>query len=640
MRRLAAAICVALLLSAGLPAHATAASVAQTWPVGIEPFGVTIDPRDGKVYVAISDHNNWSGTEYMWAIDPTVPLPWDPAALPRFLLPRIQVMSALDQDLDRLFVSTAGGLAIVDVPTHTLVTNVALGTTAGVALDKSTHRVYATTLSSGASLTGVALVDGASGSVLATRQATSPNDAWWDVVQDPVRHRLYVTNGNFGGAPSLVVLDDGDLSLVANIPLPAIPRLALSVDVARGLVYVGGFSSGSAPFGSLYAIDEGSLQIVRTLDVGGGIASPFSMTLMPETNTLYISNIAGFNGSYPGNALVTVETSTFSVVARLALPFQPGQSAIHPDGRLYLAGFDTRQLAVIKLTNSAPVIDMVAVDPVGARTNDLVNARVTAHDPDGDAITFTYRWYRNSVLLPDETAATLDLGKPGNGDRGDLVTVQVTTSDGHMASASVSSSFRVADTAPSVAVSLDDAAPRTNDTLIATAVGSDADADVLTYTFTWTVNGTVRRTQSGSGTSDTFDLSLAGNGDRADTVSVSVVAFDGSLQSAVAQASATVADSAPTVSVSLSDTRPSKRTVLTATAAGRDADNDTLTYTFTWRVNDKLKQTTSGGANTSSFDLRAAEAEVGDRVTIDVLVSDGAATASASASATVTPAGR
>src|SRR5713101_2680197 len=283
MRRLVAALCVAVLLSVGLPVHATAASVAQTWPVGIEPFGVTIDPRDGKVYVAISDHNNWYGTEYMWAIDPSVPLPWDPTALPRFQLPRTQVMSVLDQDLDRLFVSTAGGLAVVDVPTHAVIANVALGATAGVALDRATHHVYVT---GGTSLNAVALVDGVSGNVLVTRQATNVNDAWWTLAQDPVRHRLYVANGNYSGSPSLVVLDDSDLSIIANIPLPAVPRLALSVDVARGLVYIGGFTSGTSPFGSLYAIDEDSLQIVRTLDVGGGLASPFSMTLVPETNTL------------------------------------------------------------------------------------------------------------------------------------------------------------------------------------------------------------------------------------------------------------------------------------------------------------------------------------------------------------------
>jgi len=101
-----------------------------------------------------------------------------------------------------------------------------------------------------------------------------------------------------------------------------------------------------------------------------------------------------------------------------------------------------------------------------------------------------------------------------------------------------------------------------------------------------------------------------------------------------------VRNSAPTLTVSLSDTTPTKRTILTATAVGRDADGDTLTYTFSWRLNGKLKETTTGASAASALDLRAVEAGIGDVVSVDVVVSDGAATAAANASARVTPAGR
>lgn len=628
MRRFATTVIAIALMCTSFATHASAATVATTYPLGIEPFGVTIDPRDGKVFVAISDHNNWYGPEYMWAIDPASPPPWD--SPPRFQLPRVQMMSILDISLDRLFVSTNDGLTIVDPHTHAVLATVALGGVGvGLALDAATHHVYVATLN------GAALVDGTTGAVLARRSAASTTDAWWHIAHDPVRHRVFVTNGNFTGSPSLVVLDDADLSLIANIALPAIPRLALTVDVARGLVYVGGFSSGSAPFGSLYAIDESSLQIVKTLDVGDGRASPFSTTLVGDT--LYVSVTA--RSGWPGSGIVVVDATAYTISDRISLSFQPGQTALHPDGRLYVAGHDARLLAAIDLHDHAPRIDSVSLDPASPATNDMLRATVAAHDAEGDPFTLTYQWTVNGVTRTGETGPMLDLSRAGNGDRSDLVCITVNLT-GHIGSDSASRCVRIADTAPAAAVALDATTPTTNATVRASVTATDADADTLAYTYTWTVNGVARRVVSSASTTDGFDLSTTDNGDRGDVVAVSVVASDGTLQSAPATASVTVANSAPTLSVSLSDSSAEKHVLLVATSSAADADGDTLSLTFTWRINGSVRQTTTGTASlSSSFDLRRAAAKIGDRVTVDVTLSDGAATAAASASATVTPAG-
>ena len=72
----------------------------------------------------------------------------------------------------------------------------------------------------------------------------------------------------------------------------------------------------------------------------------------------------------------------------------------------------------------------------------------------------------------------------------------------------------VADSAPSATVGLAPANPGTGATVTATATRSDPDGDAVGLTFVWTVNGTIRRTfTSSSQLSDTFDLSVAGNGD-------------------------------------------------------------------------------------------------------------------------------
>jgi hypothetical protein len=198
----------------------------------------------------------------------------------------------------------------------------------------------------------------------------------------------------------------------------------------------------------------------------------------------------------------------------------------------------------------------------------------------------------------------------------------------------------VRDTAPVAAVALDPATPSTDATLRATATASDLDGDALQYTFRWSVGGVEKRAVTSASPTDAFDLSMAGNGDGGDVVTVEVVASDGTLESATASASATVANTSPTVAVWPSDKTANKHDVLVATVTARDADGDALTFTYVWRIDGVVKQTTSGtSATTNELDLRDMGAHIGDVVMLTVTASDGSASASASASATVTPAG-
>jgi YVTN family beta-propeller protein len=589
------------------PGSVDAASVAQTWPVDKEPFGVTVDPRDGLVYVANSDASiSPFGGGLLSIIDPmsssprTVALSYKP------------IMSAIDPSLGRLFVTTARDwLLVIDLQAMSEV-NRSLGGGLGIAVDQQTHRVYSTWSE------GLAVMDGATG-VQVTRLAAPVGDAWWGVALDPSTHRIYLTNLNLS-APSLVVLDNRDLSLVANIPLPEIPRFALAVDAERQLVYVSGYTEA----GNLYVIDATALQIARTISVG---SFPISATLVPETDRLYVSNAGS-------RSLSVVDTATFAVVQTIALPWQPGQSALHPDGRLYVAGFDARLAGAVLLTNSAPVIDGVTLSPSPPHTNDVLQSSVAAHDADGDPVVYSYEWLRNGAPLVNVTGPSLDLSVAGHGDRGDTITVRVTATDGQATSVPVSASVVIADAAPSIGVVLNLTAPRTNEVVTATATSSDADGDSLTYTFTWKVNSVVRASASSPNSSSSFDLAVAGNGDRGQTVQVEVVASDGTLDSPVASASAVVANTSPTVTVSVSDAAPQSRDVLVATTNAQDADADPLALTYTWSVNGIVKQT--GASN--SFDLAVkGQGDNGDVITVTATASDGSASATASASATVTP---
>ena len=145
--------------------------------------------------------------------------------------------------------------------------------------------------------------------------------------------------------------------------------------------------------------------------------------------------------------------------------------------------------------NEPPVVDTVTIDQATPRTNDTLTVTVTSHDPDDNPVTHAYQWTKNGTDIAGATGATLDLSVVGNGDRGDLIRVRVTASDGSATSAPVTSSpVTVLNTAPTATVSLDDGSPNTNATLTATATRADVDGDTVSLTYLWTVNGVpVRR---------------------------------------------------------------------------------------------------------------------------------------------------
>jgi hypothetical protein len=128
-----------------------------------------------------------------------------------------------------------------------------------------------------------------------------------------------------------------------------------------------------------------------------------------------------------------------------------------------------------------------------------------------------------------------------------------------------------------------------------------------------------------------------GNGDHGDVVIVEVVASDGTLDSAVATASASVINSAPTVAVSLNTTTPTTKTVLAATVVGQDPDRDALTYVYTWKLNGVVKRTVTTTATTDRYDISVkGNGKKEDGVTVTVTASDGTLTSpAASLSATI-----
>ena len=174
-------------------------------------------------------------------------------------------------------------------------------------------------------------------------------------------------------------------------------------------------------------------------------------------------------------------------------------------------------------------------------------------------------------------------------------------------------------------MALGEHSPLTNDVLTATATDSDPYGNPVTLTYVWTVNGTVKQTFISTALTDSFNLSVPGNGDKGDTIVVAVTPNDGIVSGAAVTDTATVADTPSVATVVLNEHAPLTNDLLIATATKSDADGDPVSLTFVWTVNGTVKRTfTSATATSDSFDLSTLGAgDAGDTIVVAVTPNDG-----------------
>ena len=124
-------------------------------------------------------------------------------------------------------------------------------------------------------------------------------------------------------------------------------------------------------------------------------------------------------------------------------------------------------------------------------------------------------------------------------------------------------------------VSVTPSSPRTGDTLTANVDASDPDGDPLTYSYQWRRNGADISGADGA----TLDLSVAGNGDKSDTITVRVTASDSSATSApMTSPDVTVANSPPGFNQDLGNRTDTEGDAVSLSAGANDPDGDALTY--------------------------------------------------------------
>lgn len=83
--------------------------------------------------------------------------------------------------------------------------------------------------------------------------------------------------------------------------------------------------------------------------------------------------------------------------------------------------------ARVRIADAPPVVQSARLMADAETGGADLQATAEGMDPDGDATTYTYRWYRNGTPIENAADSRLPVGSLGRGDR---VAVEVTASDG------------------------------------------------------------------------------------------------------------------------------------------------------------------------------------------------------------------
>ena len=533
-------------------------------------WGVTVDPTDSRVYVA----ELWSPT--ILVFDAATLAPLDAVAVPRIT----QFGMAVDATRHRLYVGTdypeaqgANSLQVLDTTTDTLAATIAMsGEPHFVAVDSARDVVH---LAMGSSAMvpaygSVATINPDTLSTLRTAAVgVTPRGA--AVAADGTVFTTSAQNELF-----VVPIDCCSATIDELRIWPAAPKTndtaTASAQVRDGngtivpLTYQWLKNGVELPDQTQQSLalylagngDRGDSIAVR-ITAFAGTDHPVVATSAPRTivNSAPVVNITGLNPLQPHtNDMVSIRLwATDPDGDPLAVSYQWHRNGIDIAGAsgptldLAVAGNGDKgdgisatvaasdgslQASAVSptafVTNTPPQIANVVLTPTTPRTNDVVTALPSAFDPDGDPVTLAYVWFKNGSTIPGATFDHLDLAVAGNGDRGDSIAVQVFASDGSDRTATLSRALVIANTAPTLTISLNTSSPRPNDTLVVTAVATDPDGDSIGFTYIWKTNGLVRRAvYSVEATSDSFDLRRPGYGNNGDVITVEVTAYDGDL---------------------------------------------------------------------------------------------------------------
>lgn len=222
-------------------------------------------------------------------------------------------------------------------------------------------------------------------------------------------------------------------------------------------------------------------------------------------------------------------------------------------------------------TNSPPLISSISILPEKPTQESEINLFIQSHDPEGDPVTFQYRWIRNDEEIPGANDSSL---KSGSFKKGDLIKARVVPSDGKVDGIPVlSSAVKILNSSPVIqGASIEPKVAYGTDRLKANVKSSDPDGDIIYYTYQWEKNGVVLNEERG-------EYLERGRFKRGDSIVVIVTPDDRENPGKPEKSDPIIILNSPPIIVSAPPTSVEKMTYLYQVTAN-DPDNDPITFTL------------------------------------------------------------
>ena len=301
-------------------------------------------------------------------------------------------------------------------------------------------------------------------------------------------------------------------------------------------------------------------------------------------------------------------------LSRTVTDLSPGSHAlslslVHPDGRVLRTV--TQSLRVDRL----PGAPQVHLEPLAPTTADALTVAFDAYavDPDGDPVSYTYRWSRDGAATLENGSKTLSATLT---ERGETWSVTVVPRDPWGDGPTASAQVVIGNSPPSVGTVVVLPSVGTADTVFSCTYydWTDPDAgDPEQPSYVFLRNGAV---VGGPAASPEFPPGQV----RGDQIACRVIPSDGAAEGVpVDSPTVTIANAAPTVDgATLAPAQGDVTATFTCSAgATADADGDAVSLTWRWRRNGSLL------AGESSDVVSGALFARGDHLRCEITPSDG-----------------
>jgi YVTN family beta-propeller protein len=308
-------------LLAGLGRPFRADSTATTIPVGNGPWGIGVNVKTNRIYVANQDGDTVSVINGATnTVIHTIPVGNGPACV------------GVNPDTNRIYVANfiSDNVSVIDGATDTVIQTIPVGDDPnGVGVNPATNRIYVANYLDDT----VSVVNGATNTVLTT---VNVGDRPYFVKANPATNRIYVSNY---GSNNVSVINGATNTVLTTIPVGSTPH-GIGVNPATNRIYVANSSSDN-----ISVINGNTNTVIGTAIAGNG---PYDIDVMPGLNRYYVVND-------DGNTLSIMDGSTDTQLSAPAVGSEPNGVAVNTATyTVYVANYGGDTVSVI---SDAPTMD-------------------------------------------------------------------------------------------------------------------------------------------------------------------------------------------------------------------------------------------------------------------------------------------